>query len=62
MKVRVYLSNPTGIISEKVLDVNSILELNHKIKVINDGAKAFIKVNDEDFKILYKEVFNVKEH
>jgi len=61
MKVRVYLSNPTGIISEKVLDVNSILELNHKIKAINDDTKAFIKVNDEDFKILYKEVFNVKE-
>lgn len=62
MKVRVYLSNPTGIIGKKVLDVNSILELNHKIKAINDDAKAFIKVNDEDFKILYKEVFNVKEH
>lgn len=61
MKVRVYLSNPTGIIGEKVLDVNSILELNHKIKAINDDTKAFIKVNDEDFKILYKEVFNVKE-
>lgn len=60
MKVRVYLSNSTGIIGEKVLDVNSILELNHKIKVINDHAKAFIKVNDDDFKILYNEVFNVK--